>query len=98
MPPRKIKRAKKIKDEEVAIQKATDKHIRAQISNYHLLIDLKKRVVSHDCADWSRCIPIKQLCKHVGKVMMTLPEERAVEILRMICLERDEWEFKPYAD
>ncbi|MFQ5758284.1 MAG: DUF72 domain-containing protein [Candidatus Bathyarchaeia archaeon] len=98
MPPHKIKRAKRIKDEEVTIHEATDKHVRAQIRDYHLLIDLKKRVVFHDCADWSRCIPVKQLCKHVGKVMISLPEERAVEILRMICLQRDEWEFKPYVD
>lgn len=98
MPPHKIRRAKRIKDEEMTIQEATDKHVRAQIRDYHLLIDLKRRIVFHDCADWSRCMPIKQFCKHVGKVMISFPEERAVEILRMICLERDEWEFKPYVD
>ena len=98
MPPRKIRRAKRIRDEEVTVQEATDRHVRAEIRDYRLLIDLKKRMVFHDCADWSRCIPVKQFCKHVGKVMMSLPEERAVKILRMICLERDEWDFKPYAD
>ncbi len=98
MPPHKIRRAKRIKDEEVTIQEATDKRVRALIRDYHLLIDIKKRIVLHDCADWSRCIPVKQFCKHVGKVMISLPEKRAVEILRRICLERDEWEFKPYVD
>jgi hypothetical protein len=98
MPPHKIRRAKRIKNEEVTIQKDSDKGVRALIRDYNLLIDFKKRVVFHDCADWSRCIPVKQFCKHVGKVMMYLPEKRAVEILRIICLERDEWEFKPYVD
>ena len=98
MPPHKIRRAKRIKDEEVRILEATVKRVGALIRDYHLLIDLGKRVVFHDCADWSRCISVKQFCKHVGKIMMCLPEERAVEILRMICLERDEWEFKPYVD
>ena len=98
IPPHKIRRAKRIKDKEVTIQEATVKKVRALIRDYHLLIDLEKRAVFHDCADWSRCIPAKQFCKHLGKVMMSLPEERAVEILRMICLEQDEWEFKPYVN
>jgi len=96
MPTYKIKRSKEIKDKEVVIQEVTDERVKALIRNYHLLIDLKNQMILHDCADWSRCVPIKQFCKHVGKVMMTIPKEKAVEILKRICSQREEWEFKPY--
>ncbi|KPV63673.1 MAG: hypothetical protein AOA65_1224 [Candidatus Bathyarchaeota archaeon BA1] len=91
-----VKRAKGIKDKEVAIQEVTDDQVRALIREYHLLIDLQNRAILHDCADWSRCIPVKQFCKHVGKVMMLIPREMAVKVMRKICLEREGWEFKPY--
>jgi len=96
MPTYKIKRSKGIKDEEVVIQEITEEHVKALIRNYHLLIDLKNQMILHDCADWSRCVPIKQFCKHVGKVLMMIPREKAVEILKRICSQREEWEFKPY--
>lgn len=96
MPTYKIKRSKEIKDAEVVIQEVTDERVKALIRNYHLLIDLKNQMILHDCADWSRCVPIKQFCKHVGKVIMTIPKEKALEILKRICSQREEWEFKPY--
>ena len=92
----KIRRAKGIKEKEVEIQEVTYEQVKAMIRDYHLIIDVQNRTVLHDCADWSRCIPVKQFCKHVGKVMMTIPEEKAIKILRKICSEREEWEFKPY--
>jgi len=96
MDPPRFKRATRIKDQEVSIQEATDKQVKALIREYHVLIDLQNRTVLHDCADWSRCIPVKQFCKHVGKILMSLPGEKAVQIMRKIYLEREEWEFKPY--
>ena len=96
MPTYKIKRSKGIKDEEVVIEEITEEHVKALIRNYHLLIDLKSQTILHDCADWNRCVPIKQFCKHVGKVLMMIPKEKAVEILKRICSQREEWEFKPY--
>jgi len=53
-------------------------------------------LVLHDCADWSRCAPVKQFCKHVGKVMMLAPEDVSVGILKKMGAEREKWEFKPY--
>jgi uncharacterized protein YecE (DUF72 family) len=91
-----IKRASAIKNEEVELQEATTRQVKATIRKYHLTIDVSNRLILHDCADWSRCAPVKQLCKHVGKVLMVMPRETAVHVLRKIGAEREKWEFKPY--
>lgn len=92
-----IKRAKGISDEDARIEETSDNGIKASIRDYHFSVDIKNRVMLHDCADWSRCAPAKQFCKHVGKVMLTIPKEKATEIMRQIAVERDKWEFKPYS-
>jgi hypothetical protein len=91
-----IKRAKGIKDKEVKLRKVTRDHVKATVRTYHVAIDVSNRLILHDCADWSRCAPVKQFCKHVGKVLMNIPQEEAVSILRKIATEREKWEFKPY--
>lgn len=96
LPSYKIKRTKEIKDKEVVIQELTDAYLKALVRDYHLLIDFQNRTVLHDCADWSRTLSSKQFCKHIGKVMMVLPRETAMEIMRKISSEREKWEFKPY--
>ncbi len=93
-----ISRAKGIKNKEVRIEEITDSSITASIRNYHYSADTKNRIMLHDCADWSRCAPAKQFCKHVGKIMITIPKEKATEIMRQIATEREKWEFKPYVD
>ena len=91
-----IRRAKGIKDDEVLIREVSENRITAMIREYHVIVDLKKKIILHDCADWSRCIPVKQFCKHIGKLMMSLPKEKATETMKKICLELEKWEFKPY--
>jgi len=91
-----IKRARGIRDKEVTVQEVTSDRLKALIREYHLFIDVPNRLVMHDCADWSRCAPVKQFCKHVGKVMMVIPKDKAVILLRKMGMERDKWEFKPY--
>lgn len=91
-----MKRAESIKDDEVAMQEVSDLRVTAAVREYHVVFDMKDRTILHDCADWSRCIPAKQFCKHVGKVLLMLPRERATDILRQISIEREKWRFKPY--
>lgn len=93
-----IRRARGIKDREVVILESSDDVVRAAVRHYHVVIDFKNQTILHDCADWSRCIPVKQFCKHVGKVMMSIPRGQATEHLRRICLELEKWSFKPYTD
>lgn len=92
-----IKRAKTIKDKEVTLLEVSDKHVKASIRKYHVLIDMQQQLVLHDCADWSRNASLKQFCKHLGKIMLTIPEEKAIGIMKKIISERDKWEFKTYA-
>jgi len=91
-----IKRARDIKDGEVSIEQASEDNVKAKVREYHISIDVPQRLILHDCADWSRCAPARQLCKHVGKVMMSLPDNVSVSILKKIGTDRENWEFKPY--
>jgi len=91
-----FKRIDDIKDKEVTIDEATDQSVKASVREYHVSIDVLNRQVLHDCADWSRCAPVKQFCKHMGKVMIMIPQEKAVNILAKMSSEIDKWEFKPY--
>jgi len=91
-----IKRAKEIKDNEVSIEHASEDNVKAKVREYRISIDVAQRLILHDCPDWSRCAPVRQFCKHVGKAMMSVPEDVAVGILKKIGAEREDWEFKPY--
>jgi uncharacterized protein YecE (DUF72 family) len=91
-----IKRAKSIKDSEVAIEEASEENLKAKVREYNVSIDVSNRLVLHDCADWSRVAPVKQFCKHVGKVMMIAPEDISVSILKKMSSEKEKWAFKPY--
>jgi len=93
-----LKRAERIKNDELIVKEVTDSQVRASIREYHVVVDLGNRLVLHDCADWSRCIPEKRLCKHVGKLMLTLPNDKSMQILRRIYSEKKAWEFKPYTE
>jgi len=90
-----IKRAKEIKNEEVVIEQASKEGLKAKVREYQVSIDVQNRLVLHDCPDWSRTAPVKQFCKHVGKVMTVAPEDISVDILKKMGAERDKWAFKP---
>lgn len=91
-----LRRAEGIQDKEVTVQEVSGSKVTAAVREYHVVFDVKNRMILHDCADWSRCSPAKQFCKHVGKVLLMLPREKATDIMRQVASERDEWEFKPY--
>ena len=94
--PERIKRAQKIKNNEVTIQQETPYEIRAMVKEYHVVIDLQNRIIMHDCADWSKMLPNKKLCKHLGKLLLTLDKEKATTLLRQIYSNKESWNFKPY--
>jgi len=91
-----LKRAQRIKDDELTLQQETNSRIRAIIRDYHIVIDLENRAVLHDCADWSKALPSKRFCKHLGKLMLSLDREKASNILKQIYTNKEAWEFKPY--
>ena len=96
MDPERIKRARQIKDDEVTIQQETPNEIRAMVKEYHVVIDIQNHVIMHDCADWSKMLPSKKLCKHLGKLLLTLDKEKATTLLRQIYVNKESWNFKPY--
>jgi len=91
-----LKRAQRIKDKELTIEEETNNLIKALIRDYHIVIDLGNRVVLHDCADWSRVLPSKRFCKHIGKLLLSLEKGKAMNILKQIYTNKEAWEFKPY--
>jgi len=93
---RRLKRAERIKDREIKLAKETDEKIEAMIKDYHIIIDLKNRIILHDCADWSRVLPTRKLCKHVGKLLLSIDKEKATKILRKLYTQKEKWQLKPY--
>lgn len=90
-----FQRINEVRDNEVTLQEANEQGVKAKVREYNVAIDVPKRLILHDCADWNRVAPTKQFCKHVGKVMMMLPKEAAVKILKTMSTEREKWAFKP---
>jgi uncharacterized protein YecE (DUF72 family) len=93
-----LKRTQDIKDNELSIQQQTNCQTKARIREYHIIIDLQNRVILHDCADWSRMLPNKRLCKHLGKLLLSMKRETATDILKQIYANKEAWEFKPYVE
>jgi hypothetical protein len=93
-----LKRAQRIKDNELTIQELTDNQVKALIRDYHIIIDLENRLILHDCADWSRVLPNKRFCKHIGRLLLSLDKEKASEILKQIHAEKEAWEFRTYTE
>jgi len=91
-----LKRAKGIKDDELKIEKETNERVEATIREYHIVIDSEARMILHDCADWSRMMPSKRFCKHIGKLLLSMDKERATGMLRKIYSQKETWQFKPY--
>jgi hypothetical protein len=89
-----LRRAREIKDETVKIIEVSNNAVRASVKDYRVTVDFKNHRILHDCVDWSRCIPQKQFCKHLGKIFLMLPELKSLEILQQIHNDLNDWEFK----
>jgi hypothetical protein len=88
----KLERAIEIKDIEI-IESSSDKIV-ADVSGYSVYIDLEKRFILHDCGDWRRTTQEKRFCKHIGALMLALPEDVVRGVLEGI--RRQQWEFSQY--
>jgi len=96
--PEKMKRMREILDNEISILQLTASRIEAAVRDYRIRIDLDSRQIVHNCADWNRCIPSKEFCKHIGKLMLCLPETESRRLLEDLTRNRDRWEFLPMAE
>ncbi|NJD78012.1 MAG: DUF72 domain-containing protein [Candidatus Methanoperedens sp.] len=87
-----LEKAREIKDIEI-FELDMDKIV-ADVRGYSIYIDLVKRFILHDCGDWRRTAREKRFCKHIGALMLALPEGAARSVLEGI--NRQQWEFSQY--
>ncbi|KKM82724.1 hypothetical protein LCGC14_1316610 [marine sediment metagenome] len=67
--------------------------------DYNLSIDLKNRIITHDCPNYiNERKKIKKFCKHITKAFLDIKKESGEQyvtnILKSMYLNLDEWEFE----
>jgi hypothetical protein len=88
-----LERAKSIADDLVSLSQLEDDRISGKVKQYSVEIDIKHKVITHDCDDWKRNMRSKLMCKHLGKAFLTLERQKSAAILRQILLEKSSWTF-----
>jgi hypothetical protein len=88
-----LKRATEIDDSLVTVTSEAEDRIEAKVKDYHIEIDLKNQTVLHDCQDWRNNMASKNMCKHLGKLLLTLKEAKAIDICRNILKHKNGWKF-----
>jgi uncharacterized protein YecE (DUF72 family) len=83
-----------IPDDDVKVKVANMKSIEAKIRDYNLKMDMAPKTILHDCGDWERAIETRQLCKHIGKVLLTIAEPIALAWVSGIHENPDAWKFQ----
>lgn len=87
-----MNRAESIPDSKLSISQDGDV-IEARVKQYSVRIDSKEERILHDCIDWKRRSKVGLLCKHIGKVLLSIPAEQSMRLLREIARNRDSWTF-----
>jgi len=88
-----FERAKSIPQDLVSLSSLDGDMISGNVKQYSVQIDLKNKIITHDCDDWKKNMRAKLMCKHLAKVFMTIRKDKATEILRRILAEKDDWAF-----
>ena len=88
-----LQRAKEIDDSLVSISDSSADRVEGKVKDYVIEIDLKKRMILHDCEDWRKNLNSKNMCKHLGKFLLTLDDKAATDLLREVLVNKDEWTF-----
>lgn len=91
---RRLKRAEAIESKLIKIEEQAYGYVSAKVKDYTIIIDLEKRIIIHDCADWSRVGARLNFCKHVAALFLHLDEGRAREILQDVIRNRAQWTFR----
>jgi len=87
-----FERAKSIPGNLVSLSSSGDV-ISGTVKQYLVHIDLKKRVITHNCDDWKKNMKSRLMCKHIGRAFLTIGKEDATALLRRILSEKDQWTF-----
>ncbi len=89
-----LARAMGIPDNDVSIGVATSDKVEAKIRSYFLSMDRGSKTIDHDCGDWERAVDTRQLCKHVGRVLLTIPADMGIEWADAIFQNVEKWKFR----
>ncbi len=88
-----LKRAEEMEDSLVSILKMTPEMIDAKVKDYVVQIDFKNHTILHDCEDWRKNMDSGNMCKHLGKMLLKLDKDTAMDLLREILKNREQWKF-----
>ena len=88
-----LARAEQIGDNELDVTLNSGDRVEAGIRRYSIEIDRNSKTVTHDCDDWRKGADRKRMCKHVAKLLLSLPEGQALELLAEMWVNRDGWQF-----
>jgi uncharacterized protein YecE (DUF72 family) len=92
--PGRISRGEKISNSELSISVSSDEHIRGDIRDYYIDVDLKQCAIKHNCDDWRKGKTSKRFCKHIVKFFMSLPPGQSRRVLSRIWEDIDSWNFE----
>ncbi len=87
-----LEKAREIKD--IEIMEISGDKIVADVKGYSVYIDLEKRFILHDCPDWKRTMRERRVCKHIGALIIALPEDIGRKVLGNFKMQQ--WEFSQY--
>jgi hypothetical protein len=88
-----LERAKQMDASLVSISHETSNAIEGTVKEYTVKIDIPNRTILHDCQDWRNNMAAKNMCKHLGALLMSLGEGKAANILRQVLREKERWSF-----
>lgn len=88
-----LERAKSIPDSLASLSSLDRDAIVGNVKQYTVRIDLKNKVITHDCDDWKKHMKSKLMCKHLGKAFLMIGKSRATAILKQVLSELDDWTF-----
>jgi hypothetical protein len=88
-----LNRAKEMDDSLVSISQENSDVIEGKVKEYVVRIDIPNRTILHDCQDWRNNMASKNMCKHIGKLLMILDEVKSANLLRQVLREKDSWSF-----
>lgn len=88
-----LERAKSVPDSLVSLSSLDRDAIVGNVKQYTVQINLKNKVITHDCDDWKKHMRSKLMCKHLGKAFLVIGNSRAAAILRQIVSGLDNWAF-----
>ena len=91
---KRLERGLRISDKELHFTRADPDQIVADIRNYKVIIDSQERMIIHNCGDWQRLHMEKKLCKHLVKIIVAIPRDDALNIVRDLAKNIDLWSFE----